>query len=311
MPPATDFGRSSTWVPPRGGHGAKTAMPRVSDLWQLTKPGVTRMCVLTTVGGLLLAPGHIGWVSGMAAVLGSALAVGGANAANMWWERDLDAKMSRTRRRPLPAGRMAPEVALRFSALLSLLSVVLLAAFTNALAAALAAFAILSYVFVYTPLKVRTPLALVIGAVPGAVPPLLGWVAVTGSLDAGGLVLFGILLVWQIPHFIAIALYRKTEYARAGIRVVPLVRGDAMAKVQAVAWAGALVPLSLMLALLGIAGWFYLMAAMLLGMGFLGWAFTGLDDAAGARWARGYFLASLAYLPALIAALAIDVALLS
>lgn len=284
-------------------------MATLSDLWQLTKPGVTRMCVLTTVGGMFLAPGPIGWGAGTAAVLGSALAVGGANAANMWWERDLDAKMSRTRRRPLPAGRMQPATALRFAIALSVAAVALLLALTNALTALLAAAAILSYVFVYTPLKVRTPLALVIGAVPGAVPPLLGWVAVTGSLDPGGLVLFGILLVWQIPHFIAIALYRKTEYARAGIRVVPLVRGDAMAKIQAVAWAGVLVPLSLMLTPLGVAGFFYLTAAMLLGMAFLAWAFTGLDDAAGARWARGYFLASLAYLPALTAALVIDVAL--
>ena len=290
---------------------APTARVRIRDLWQLTKPGVTRMCALTTVGGLVLAPGHIGWVAGTAAVLGSALAVAGASAANMWWERDLDAKMSRTRRRPLPAGRLSPAVALRFSVVLSVAAVAVLLAFTNALTAALAVAAILSYVFVYTPLKVRTPAALVVGAVPGAVPPLLGWTAVTDSLDAGGLVLFGILLVWQIPHFIAIALYRKTEYARAGIRVVPLVRGDAMAKIQAVAWAGALVPLSLMLTPLGIAGWFYLTSAMLLGMAFLGWAFTGLDDAAGARWARGYFLASLAYLPALIAALAVDVAMLS
>ncbi len=283
----------------------------LSDLWQLTKPGVTRMCVLTTLGGLMLAPGHIGWLAGLATVLGSALAVGGANAANMWWERDLDAKMSRTRHRPLPSKRLPPVVALWFSIGLSLASVVLLAALVNVLTAVLAAAAIGGYVFIYTPLKVRTPLALVIGAVPGAVPPLLGWTAVTDSLDPGGIVLFGILLVWQIPHFIAIALYRKTEYARAGIRVVPLVRGDAIAKIQAVAWAGALVPLSLMLTLLGVAGFFYLAAAMLLGMGFLAWAFTGLDDAAGARWARGYFLASLVYLPALIAALVIDVALLS
>lgn len=286
-------------------------MVNASDLLQLTKPGVTRMCVLTTAGGLMLAPGHIGWVAGLATVAGSALAVGGANAANMWWERDLDAKMSRTRRRPLPALRMRPAVALRFSIALSVASVGLLACFANALTAVLAAAAILAYVLVYTPLKVRTPLALVIGAVPGAVPPLLGWTAVTNELDPGGLVLFGILLVWQIPHFIAIALYRKTEYARAGIRVVPLVRGDAVAKIQAVAWAGVLVPLSLMLTLLGVAGFFYLASAMLLGMGFLAWAFTGLDDAAGARWARGYFLASLVYLPALVAALVIDVALLS
>lgn len=284
---------------------------RAGDLWALTKPGVTRMCVLTTAGGLVLAPGSIDLLSGLATVVGSALAVGGANAANMWWERDSDAKMARTRRRPLPSGRMTSAVALRFSVGLSLASLLLLGLFTNALTTGLAAFAILGYVLVYTPLKRRTPLALVIGAVPGAVPPLLGWTAVTNALDPGGLVLFGILFVWQIPHFIAIALYRKAEYARAGILVVPVVRGDAMAKVQAVAWAGALVPLSLMLTPLGVAGFFYLTAAMLLGMAFLGWAFTGLHDAAGARWARGYFLASLVYLPALTAALAIDVALLS
>ncbi len=284
-------------------------MTRPSDLWQLTKPGITRMCVLTTAGGLVLAPGEIGVVGGLSAVIGGALAVSGANAANMWWERETDRLMARTRRRPLPAGRMAPAVALRFSMVLSVLSLLVLGLGTNLLTAALAAFAILSYVLVYTPLKYRTPLALVIGAIPGAVPPLLGWTAVTNAIDPGGLVLFGILLVWQIPHFIAIALYRKSEYARAGIRVVPLVRGDAMAKIQAVAWAGILVPLSLMLTPLGVAGYFYLLCAMVLGMAFLGWAFTGLDDAAGARWARGYFLASLAYLPALTAALAIDVAL--
>ncbi len=283
-------------------------MSLCSDLWALTKPGVTRMCVLTTAGGLMLAPGSISVGSAVAAIVGAAMAVGGANAANMWWERDTDRLMSRTRRRPLPAGRLAPSVALRFSVGLSVASLFVLAVGTNLLTTVLAGLAILSYVLVYTPLKVRTPLALVIGAIPGAVPPLLGWTAVTGSLDPGGLVLFGILLVWQIPHFIAIALYRKAEYARAGIRVVPVVRGDALAKIQAVAWAGILVPLSLMLTPLGVAGYFYLLSAMVLGMAFLGWAFTGLDDAAGTRWARGYFLASLVYLPALTAALAIDVA---
>lgn len=284
-------------------------MTQLSNLLQLTKPGVTRMCVLTTAGGLALAPGEIGWVGAVATIVGSALAVAGANAANMWWERESDGLMPRTRRRPLPAGRLSASAALRFSILLSVASLVVLGLGTNALTTGLAALAILGYVGVYTPLKRRTPLALVIGAVPGAVPPLLGWTAVTDALDPGGLVLFGILLVWQIPHFIAIALYRKTEYARAGIRVVPLVRGDAVAKIQAVAWAMLLVPLSLMLTPLGVAGGLYFLCAMLLGMGFLGWAFTGLDDAAGPRWARGYFLASLFYLPALTAALAIDVAL--
>ncbi len=284
-------------------------MTRISDLWQLTKPGVTRMCVLTTAGGMVLAPGEIGVGAALATMVGAAAAVGGANAANMYWERETDAVMSRTRRRPLPSGRMAPKVALRFSIALSLASLLVLGLGTNLLTAVLAGLAILGYVFVYTPLKYRTPLALVIGAVPGAVPPLLGWTAVTDALDPGGLVLFGILLIWQIPHFIAISLYRKAEYARAGIRVVSVVRGDALAKIQAVAWAMALVPLSLMLTPLGVAGYFYMCSAMVLGMAFLGWAFTGLDDKAGARWARGYFLASLVYLPALTTALAVDVAL--
>lgn len=281
-------------------------MTRTSDLLQLTKPGVTRMCVLTTAGGLALAPGEIGLWGIIATILGSALSVSGANAANMWWERESDRLMSRTRRRPLPAGRMHPDTALGFSVVLSLASIAVLWIGTNLLTAALAAFAIGSYVFIYTPLKRKTPLALVIGAVPGAVPPLLGWTAVTDSLDPGGVVLFGILLVWQIPHFIAISLYRKTEYAAAGIRVVPVVRGDAVAKIQAVAWAMLLIPLSLMLAPLGVAGGVYLWGASFLGMAFLGWAFTGLDDAAGARWARGYFLASLVYLPGLTCALALD-----
>lgn len=286
-----------------------TSRTRVADLVALTKPSITRMCLLTTAGGLVLAPGEISFGTGLGALVGSALAVGGANAGNMWWEREPDARMSRTRRRPLPAGRLRPNVALAFSAALCVAAVVVLATFVNLLTAALAGAAIGLYVFLYTPLKYRTPTALVIGAVPGAAPPLLGWTAVTDSIDPGGLVLFGILLVWQVPHFLAIALYRKHEYARAGIRVTPLVHGDAITKIQATAWALLLVPLSLMLVPLGVAGGLYLTCALLLGMVFAGWAFTGLDRQAGVRWARGYFVASLVYLPALTAALALDVVL--
>jgi heme o synthase len=279
----------------------------IRDLWALTKPSIIRMCLVTTVGGLMLAPGEIGFVRALAAVVGTALAVAGANAFNMWWERDLDAKMGRTKRRPLPARRLPPIVAVRFAWLLSIAAIVVLAVGTNALTTCLAALAIALYVLVYTPLKTRTPLALVIGAVPGAAPPLLGWTAVTGSIDLPGLVLFAILLAWQIPHFIAIALYRQSEYANAGIRVVPIVRGIPIAKIQAVAWAMVLVPISLMLVPLGVAGDTYLVCAFLLGTGFLSWSFTGLNDAAGPRWARGFFLASLVYLPALTLALVLDV----
>jgi protoheme IX farnesyltransferase len=279
----------------------------IRDLWALTKPSIIRMCLVTTVGGLMLAPGDIGFIGALAAVVGTALAVAGANAFNMWWERDLDAKMGRTKRRPLPARRLPPVVAVRFAWLLSITALVVLAIGTNVLTTVLAGLAIALYVLVYTPLKTRTPLALVLGAVPGAAPPLLGWTAVTGSIDLPGLVLFGILLAWQIPHFLAIALYRQTEYAAAGIRVVPVVRGIPIAKIQAVAWSMVLVPISLMLVPLGVAGDTYLVGAFLLGAGFLAWSFTGLDDDAGPRWARGFFLASLVYLPALTLMLVLDV----
>ncbi len=280
--------------------------PEPRDLLALTKPSITRMCLVTTGGGLLMAPGSVTPRIALSAMVGTALAVAGANAFNMWLERDTDRLMRRTSRRPLPAGRMRPSTALKFAALLSLLSFPVLALGTNLLTGVLGLLAIVGYVCVYTPLKYRSPLALVVGAIPGAAPPLLGWTAVTGSIDAGGLVLFGILLVWQIPHFLAIALFRKAEYARAGIKTVPVVRGDALAKIQAVAWALVLVPLSLLLTPLGVAGFFYFASALLLGMGFAGWAFTGLDDNAGPRWARGYFVASLVYLPALTACLAVD-----
>ncbi len=279
------------------------------DFIALTKPSITRMCLITSAGGMLLAPGDLAIGRAFAAVVGIALAVGGANAFNMWWERDTDRLMSRTRRRPLPSGRMQPRHAFAFASVLSGLSLLVLGLGTNLLTAVLGGLAIVSYVAVYTPLKYRTPAALIVGAVPGAAPPLLGWTAVTGSIDAPAMVLFGILLVWQLPHFIAIALYRKDEYARAGIKVVPLVRGDAIAKIQAVAWVLVLVPLTFMLVPLGAAGPIYLLGAALLGAVFLGWSFTGLDNDAGTRWARGYFLASLGYLPALTLVLVADVLL--
>lgn len=280
---------------------------RTADLVALTKPSITRMCLMMAGGGMALAPGSVDWVTGVSTFVGVGLAVGGANAFNMWWERNTDGLMSRTKRRPLPTGRLPASAAFKFAAALSLASLVVLALGTNVLTAVLAGLAIFSYVAVYTPLKYKTPSALIIGAIPGAVPPLLGWTAITNSIDPPAIVLFAILLVWQLPHFIAIAIYRKAEYARAGIKVVPLVRGDAIAKIQAVAWVLVLVPLTLLLAPVGGAGLFYFVSAALLGAAFLGWSFTGLDNGAGARWARNYFLASLVYLPALTLALVADV----
>lgn len=288
------------------------APSRLGDYLALTKPAITRMCLITTGGGFLLAPRPEGelslWVF-FAAILGTALAVGSANALNMWWERGPDQLMARTKHRPMAAGRLSSRAGLIFGAALGVLGLVVLLLGTNLLTAALGAFALVSYVAVYTPLKYRTPAALVIGAVPGAMPPLMGWTAVTGQLDAAGMTLFGILLIWQIPHFLAIALYRKKDYARAGIKVVPVVRGDLVAKRQAVAWTTALLPLSLLLTPLGVTGTFYFVVALVAGLGFLVWSLTGLRADAGPKWARGFFFASLAYLPLVTLGLVIDVAL--
>lgn len=275
------------------------------DLVTLSKPSITAMNVLATLGGYALAPQGSGPAHALWTAFGTGLAVAAANALNMWMERDGDKLMARTASRPLPAGRMRPTVALTIGLLWSVLSLVVLAT-VNTLTATLALLAILAYVLLYTPLKRRSPLALVVGAIPGAAPPLMGWTAATGDLGTPGLVLFAILWAWQMPHFIAIALFRKEDYARAGIQTVALVRGDAVAKAQAIAWAALLLGLSLALVPLGVASVRYAVVALGLGLWFLHWSLRGLRADAGVLWARGFFFASLIYLPVLCLALAVD-----
>lgn len=276
----------------------------------LAKPGIVRMCLITTAGGLGLAGSDSSVWVWFSALVGSALAVGSANAFNMIWERRSDQKMMRTRNRPIASGRMSAATACAFAGGIGAVGLLILWAGTNALTAVLALFALVSYVLVYTPLKFKTPLALVIGAVPGAVPPLLGWTAATNTMDMPGLILFGILLLWQMPHFLAIAIFQKEDYARADIKTVPLVRGDTVAKIQAIIWAALLLPVSLMLTPLGVTSWLYLAVAAVLGVGFLVWAISGLWADAGTKWARNFFFASLVYLPVLTLAIVLDVALL-
>jgi protoheme IX farnesyltransferase len=213
-----------------------------ADYLALTKPGIVRMCLLMTAGGLWLAPATVGsskwitWTIWIAALVGSSLAVASANAFNMVWEREGDRLMARTRMRPLAAGRLGVASSSVFAGVLGLAAMVVLALGTNWLTTGLAAFALLSYVLIYTPLKRRTPLALVIGAVPGAVPPLLGWTAVTNSLDLPGAVLFGILLVWQMPLLAGLAFL---GFALMGLRHKP---GDGPGTLR---WARQLFALSL------------------------------------------------------------------
>lgn len=279
-----------------------------ADYLALTKPGIVRMCLIMTAGGLWLAPVRASWSVWLAALIGSSLAVASANAFNMVWERDGDRLMGRTRNRPLAARRIGVLGSSLFAGALGLAAMLVLGLGTNLLTMGLAAFALLSYVLIYTPLKRRTPLALVIGAVPGAVPPLLGWTAVTDSLDVPGAVLFGILLVWQMPHFLAISIFRQQEYAAAGIRCVPVVRGETVAKVQAIVWAALLIPVSMALTPLGVTGDFYMVVAAIAGLVFLGFAVRGLwrEGAANMRWARQLFGLSLVYLPAVTLALVVD-----
>ncbi|MFK7990840.1 MAG: heme o synthase [Sandaracinaceae bacterium] len=297
-------------------HSAPTAAPAPStlrDLVSLTKPRITFMVVLTTAIGLWLAPGTYSAGMWLAVLFSTAMLVGAANTLNCWLERDSDRFMARTKNRPLPAGRLPAKYALALGLGLGVLAVPTLTLVANPLTGLLAAIALVSYVWIYTPLKRRSPLALAVGAIPGALPPLMGWTAATGELGAPGIVLFGILFLWQMPHFIAISLFRQNEYTKAGIKVLPAVRGRRVALFQAIAYAGALVPVSLLLVPLGIAGNLYLAVAGVIGVLFLvgtlaGLRETGLREGAGNRWARRLFLASLIYLPLLFAALAVDVA---
>ena len=227
----------------------------------------------------------------------------------MYFERDFDRLMARTKKRPLPAGRLGASAALVFGAILGLIAIPLLAWGVNLLTAGLALLALVSYVWIYTPLKRRSPLALLVGAIPGAIPPLLGWTAVTGSLGTPGVVLFAILFLWQIPHFLAIAICYRRDYERAGIQIFPAVYGEESAKRQAFVYTVGLLVASLLLVPLKVAGVLYFATAIGLGGWFIWVCLRGMTPSAGPGWARQLFIVSLIYLPALGVGLIIDKAL--
>jgi heme o synthase len=283
---------------------AQAAPIALGDLVALTKPRITLEVLFTTAGGMWLA-GRPTSLHLALTLLGTALVVAGANTLNMYLERDVDGRMERTRDRPLPAGRLRPAVALGMGLAFGLVSVPVLAFGVNPLTAALGAFSLVLYVAVYTPLKRRSTIALLVGAVPGAMPPLMGWTAATGALAPPGLILFAILWLWQVPHFLAITLYRTDDYAAAGLKVLAAERGPRVAKRHAIIYLACLVPASLLLVPFGGARGPYLVAAPLLGGALLGWGLYGLRANAGKRWARGLFIASLVYLTLLFAALAL------
>lgn len=277
----------------------------VRDIVSLAKPRITLMVLITTASGLALAGGIPPWKA-VLTLLGTALVVGSANTLNCWLERDVDRFMARTRGRPLPAGRLNPSVALVFGLILAGVSIPVLTFGVNALTGVLAAIALVSYVAVYTPMKQKTPAALLVGSVPGALPPLIGWTAATGRLEWAGVALFGILFFWQLPHFIAIAIFREHEYTRAGFKVLPAVRGLRVAKAHALVHSLLLLAVTLTLVPLQVAGVAYLIVALALGVGLVAIALKGFRPGAGDKWARQLFAASLVYLPLLFSALVID-----
>jgi len=226
---------------------AETTVPSEwRDYFALTKPRVMRLVVFTGLCGLMAAPGHIHPVLGFTAVLCIALGAGGAGALNQWWEADLDAKMKRTAKRPLPLGRMPRTNARDFGIALSVASVLLMGLALNWLSAAVLAVSILYYAIVYTIwLKPRTPQNIVIGGGAGAFPPLIGWVAVTGHITWMPVLLFAIIFMWTPPHFWALALFVKSDYANAGVPMLPVVRGQAVTRRQILAYAILLFPVSL------------------------------------------------------------------
>jgi protoheme IX farnesyltransferase len=274
------------------------------ELFLLAKPRLSALVLLTTSGGMWLAPGRIHPARALLTVLCTAAVVGAANALNSYIERDSDALMHRTRDRPLPAGRLDPTLALAFGLMVPVFALPVLALVAGPLTAALALTALISYVAVYTPLKRRSSLALFVGAVPGAIPPLMGWTAVTGHADLGGIAVFLLLLAWQLPHFIAISLYLKEDYARGGMKVFALVHGDRMARLWIAGTSLLLLPASLLPVALGLASWVYGGIATAASLAFTAAALTGLRlTGESSRWARRVFLGTLLYLTVLMVGL--------
>lgn len=282
------------------------ATPALADLVALAKPRITAMVLITATGGYLLAPGAANPARFVLMLLGTALVVASANALNMYIERDIDALMTRTRDRPLPTGRMEPGVALAFGLLNAAVSVPLLAIGVGPLTGFLAALSLATYVAVYTPLKRVSPLSVWAGAVPGAMGPLLGWTAATGTLDPGGLALFAVLFIWQVPHFHAIAMFRTAEYRRAGLKTLPGEKGPEAARRAIVLYSVVQVAVTLLLTPLGVAGPWYFGFAAVIGGAYVGYAVFGARHQPVTRWARRLFFASLVYLPLLFAALVLD-----
>ncbi len=284
---------------------AARARQTLSDYLQLTKPKVQSLLLLTTVATMYVAGDPSAWLV-LLTCLGGYLSAGGAGAVNHWFDRDIDAQMSRTANRPIPAGRIRPAAALAFGCTLAGLSFLELSLTVNVLAASLSLSGFFGYVFVYTVwLKRRTPQNIVIGGAAGAVPPLVGWAAVRGSLGGTAVLLFFIVFFWTPPHFWALSLLMKGEYEKVGVPMMPVARGEAETRRQILLYTALLYAVTQLPFCAGGFGVAYLIASLLLGVGFL-WGAWRLYRDATRRRALQLYLFSLAYLALLFGAMVLD-----
>jgi protoheme IX farnesyltransferase len=275
---------------------------RLRDLIELGKPRLSMLVLFTAATGLAAAPSVESPWRAVVFVLATACLVVSANTLNCWIEREIDALMRRTRERPLPTGRLEPGVALASGSFLAVVSLTTLAWVTNPLTTLLGAAALVSYAAIYTPLKRVTPWSVLVGAIPGALPPLMGWTAATGEFGLSGWYLFGVLFFWQLPHFIAISVYLREDFMRGGLRVMSVVFSPSTVRRYIFGFTVLLVAWSLLPQFLGLAGTPYTVIAAILGCIFLYYSAVGLKREAGVTEARKIFLWSLLYLPALIVA---------
>jgi protoheme IX farnesyltransferase len=280
---------------------------RVGDFVQLTKPRLVSMILVTTfVGFYLASPISLDWVQLIQTLIGTAFAAAGVLTLNQYLERDIDAQMGRTRLRPLPDKRLHPTEALVFGVLLTSAGLLYLTFAVNPLSGLLIAAIVVSYLFIYTPLKQKSPLCTVVGTIPGALPPVVGWVAARGGTDIGAWVLFAILLLWQLPHSLSIAWLYRDDYAQAGLRLLPVIHPDGgSTRRQIVSNCLALLAVGLLPTLIGLAGVLYFFASFILGGAFLAFGIN-LAVSRSMIAAKRLLYASLLYLPMLFLIMAFD-----
>jgi protoheme IX farnesyltransferase len=297
------------------GNVVQARTPVWRDYLELTKPRITWLILMSTAIGYWFGLPHTGWRDLLGhldfwrllhTVLGTGLIASGTATLNQWYERDADRSMHRTAARPLPSGRLTAASAFRFGVALSVLGFAELWAGVNLLSAAIGAFTLALYLFVYTPMKQRTWLSTTVGAIPGAMPPMIGYAAATGAITGESWVLFAILFLWQFPHFYAIAWMYRDDYARAGIRMLPVVEPDGRSTSrQIVVYGLALIPVSIVPTLAGMSGQIYGVGALLLGLWFL-WSGVRVALDRSVLRARGVLIASVLYLPLIYGLMLID-----